>query len=135
MAIQLSTALRDAMIGQYEPTIGALPKLQLRSGAPPVDCAAADAGTLLDQITLPSDWMTAPLNGSISLSGTWIGTGALAAGTVGHYRIKDSTGATTYEQGAVTITGGGGDLTLDNPALAIGQIVTVTSWVRTQSGA
>jgi hypothetical protein len=135
MAIQLSTVLRNAMIGQYETTIGTAPKLQLRTGAPPADCDAADTGTLLDEITLPSDWMAAPTNGSISQAGSWVGTGAVAAGTVAHYRIKNSAGTVTHEQGTVTITGGGGDLTLDNPALTAGQIVTVTSWVRNQGGA
>ncbi len=135
MSIQLSTGLRNAMIGQYETTIGTSPKLQLRTGAPPADCAATDAGTLLDEITLPSDWLSAPGNGSVSQLGSWVGTGAAAAGTAAHYRIKTSAGTTTHEQGTVSITGGGGDLTLDNPVLAAGQIVTVTSWVRSQGGA
>jgi hypothetical protein len=135
MAIQLSVPLRNAMVSQYETTIGASPKLQLRTGAPPADCAAADAGTLLDEIALPADWMSAADSGQVTLAGSWVGTGAAAAGTVGHYRLKDGAGTNTHEQGTVTITGGGGDLTLDNPTLAVAQIVTVTSWVRSQGGA
>ena len=135
MAIQLGTDLRNAMISQYESTIGTSPKLQLRTGAPPLDCGASDSGTLLDEVVLPPDWLSAASGGSVTLAGAWVGAGAAAAGTAEHYRIKDSTGITTHEQGTVTITGGGGDLTLDNPTLAPGQIVTVTSWVRTQSGA
>lgn len=134
MAIQLGTTLRNNMIGQYEPTVGTTPKLQIRTGAQPANCAAADSGTLLFELTLPSDWMTAASSGSISLNGSWTGTGA-AAGTAAHYRLKDSTGATCHEQGSVTATGGGGDLTLDNTSIAVSQAVSVTSWTRTQSGA
>lgn len=134
MAIQLSTTLRDAMIGQYETTIGASPKLQIRSGSVPANAAAADAGTLLCEITLPADWMTAASSGSISLNGTWSGTGA-AAGTAAHYRLKNNAGTVTHEQGTVTATGGGGDLTLDNTSIAVSQTVNVTSWSRTQGGA
>jgi hypothetical protein len=134
MAIQLGTALRDAMIGTYETTVGASPKLQIRSGAVPANCAAADAGVLLAEITLPADWMTAASSGSISLNGTWSGTGG-AAGTAAHYRLKNNAGSTTHEQGTVTATGGGGDLTVDNTSIANLQVVNVTSWTRTQGGA
>lgn len=134
MAIQLSTALRNAMVGQYETTIGVSAKLQIRSGAQPATCATADSGTLLCEITLPSDWLGAASAGAVSLLGTWSGTGA-AAGTAAHYRLKDNAGTTCHEQGSVTATGGGGDLTLDNTSIASAQAVTVTSWTRTQGGA
>lgn len=134
MTIQLGTTLRNAMIGQYETTVGTGPKLQLRSGAAPANCAAADSGTLLAELTLPSDWMTAASSGGISKNGTWSGTGA-AAGTIAHYRLKDSAGTVCHEQGTVTATGGGGDLTVDNTNIAASQAVSVTSWDRTQGGA
>ena len=134
MAIQLSTTLRNNMVGQYETTIGATPKLQIRSGGQPATCATADSGTLLCELTLPSDWMGAASAGAIALAGSWSGTGA-AAGTAAHYRLKDSAGTTCHEQGSVTATGGGGDLTLDNTSIASSQAVSVTSWTRTQGGA
>lgn len=132
MAIQLSTTLRNNMVGQYETTIGTAPTLEIRTGAPPANCAAADTGTLLAAITLPTDWMGAASGGTVSLAGTWSGT-ASAAGTAGHYRIK--AGATCHEQGDITATGGGGDLTLVNTNIANGQPVSVSSWTRTQGGA
>lgn len=134
MSIQLSTTLRNNMVGQYETTIGTAPKLQIRTGAQPANCASADSGTLLAELTLPSDWMGAASGGAIALAGAWSGTGA-AAGTAAHYRLKDSTGTTCHEQGSVTATGGGGDLTLDNTNIAVSQTVNVTSWTRTQGGA
>lgn len=133
MTIQLSTTLRNNMVGQYETTIGTGPKLQLRTGAQPADCAAADSGTLIAEITLPSDWMTSASAGAISKNGTWAGTAA-ATGTIGHYRIKDSGGTTTHEQGNAGTSGT--DLILDSNIInSIGQNVTVTGWTRTQSGA
>lgn len=138
MAVQLGTTLRNNMIGQYETTLGTTPKLILRSGTQPADCAAVDSGTFLAILTLPSDWMNAASNGSITKNGTWTGT-ASAAGTVGHYRLKDSTATstdntgTTHEQGSVGQ--GTGDLSLDNVVVANGQTITVTTWTRTQGGA
>lgn len=134
MAIQNSTTLRNNMIGQYETTVGTAPKLQFRTGAPPANCAAAATGTLLAELTLPTDWLTAASSGQVTLNGTWTGTGS-AAGTAAHYRLMDSAGTTCHEQGTVTATGGGGDLTVDNTSIASAQAVSVTSWTRTQGGA
>ncbi len=136
MTIQLDTTLRNNMIGQYETTIGTTPKLILRSGTQPANCAAVDSGTFLAILTLPSDWQGAASGGSVSIAnGPWTGTGS-AAGTAGHYRLKDSTATstdntgTTHEQGAV-----GTDIVLDNAVVAVGQAINVTSWTRTQGGA
>ena len=57
MALQYSTAVRNAQLDAVESAIGTAPKLQLRTGAPPANCAAADSGTLLCEMILPSDWM------------------------------------------------------------------------------
>lgn len=134
MAIQLSTTLRNARANQYETTIGASPKLQIRTGSPPANCAASDSGTLLCELTLPSDWMTAASSGAVSLNGSWTGTGA-AAGTAGHYRLKDSGGSTCHEQGTVTATSGGGDLELTTTTVAVSSPVSVTTWTRTEANA
>lgn len=129
MAIQLSTAVRNARIAAIETTVGSGPLLQIRSGPPPASPAAADAGALLAEITLPSDWLTAPAGGAASLIGT-PGVAALAGGTAGHYRLKDSSGATCHEQGTVTATLGGGDMTVDNVSVGIGQPVILTGYTR-----
>ena len=135
MAIQLGETLRNNMVGQYETTVSTTPKLQIRTGAQPANCAAVATGTLLDTITLPSDWMTAASAGAVAKNGTWAGGGAVAAGTAAHYRLMNSAESVCHEQGSVTATGGGGDLTLDNTSIGIGQIVTITAWNRTQGGA
>lgn len=133
MAFQFSTVTRNAALDAIEAAIGTGPTLEIRSGAAPADCAAADSGTVLATMTLPSDWLSAASNGSKSLSGTWEDAAADAAGDAGHFRIKQ--GATCHTQGSVTMTGGGGDMTLDNTNIATGQQITITSFTLTAGGA
>lgn len=132
MARKFSTRVRNAIANAYEATIGASPVLELRTGAPPATPADADSGTLLASMTLPADWMTAASGGAVALQGLWQDLAADAAGTIGHFRIKG--GGQCDDQGTVTATGGGGDMTIDNPVLAIGQQVTVTAFTLTAGG-
>jgi hypothetical protein len=133
MAFQFSTTVRNAALDQMETTIGTAPTLEIRSGTVPANCAAADSGTVLATITLPSDWSNAASGGSKTLLGTWQDTSADATGTAGHFRLKQ--GATCHIQGTVTATGGGGDMTLDNTSLASGQQFTVTGFTLNAGGA
>lgn len=134
MAAQFSTTARNNWLDSIEATIGTSPKLQIRTGAAPANCATADSGTLLAEITCPSDWMDAASGGTKVLAGSWT-VAASGTGTAGHYRMKDSAGATCHEQGSITITGGGGDMTVDNTSIASGQTVTITAKVLTAGGA
>jgi hypothetical protein len=135
MAIKFSTTVRNARLDTIESTISTSPVLKLRTGSPPADCAAADSGTVVATMTLPSDWMAAAASGSKAKSGTWQDASADNAGTVAHFRIYDSGGSTCHLQGTVTITGGGGDMTLDNDVVAAAQVVTITSFSLTDGNA
>lgn len=128
MALQYSVAVRNAQLDAVETTIGTAPLLRIYSGSVPATCATAASGTLLAEMTLPSDWMAAASSGSKSLSGTWQDASANATGTAGYWRLYDSGGTTCHAQGTVTATGGGGDMTLDNTSIASAQSVTVTSF-------
>jgi hypothetical protein len=105
MALQLSVAVRNARLDAIETAIGTSPIMRIRTGSVPASCAAADAGTVLASLTLPSDWMAAASSGSKSLSGTWQDLLADASGTAAHFRIYDSGGSTCHLQGTVTVTG------------------------------
>jgi hypothetical protein len=131
MTIQNSTAVRNARLDAIEVTIGTTAVLKIRTGAQPATCATADSGTVLATLTLPSDWMAAASSGTKAKSGTWEDTSADAAGTAAHYRLYASDGTTCGQQGSVTATGGGGDLTLDNAVIAVGQDVVITGWTWT----
>jgi hypothetical protein len=133
MSFQFSAAVRNAALDAIESTIGASPTLEIRSGAAPADCAAADSGTVLATIALPADWMAAAAAGAKAMAGTWQDASADAAGTAGHFRIK--VGGTCHIQGSCTATGGGGDMTIDNPVLAAGQQFNVTAFSLTAGGA
>lgn len=135
MAVQLSVAVRNARLDAVETNIGTSAVLRIRSGAPPATCATADSGTLLAEMSLPSDWMAAAASGSKALSGTWQDLSANAAGTAGHFRIYDSGGTVCGIQGTITATGGGGDMTLDNTSIASAQQVTITSFTLTDANA
>lgn len=135
MSIQLSVAVRNARLDAIETTIGTSAILEIRSGAPPATCATADSGTLLASMSLPSDWLAAASSGAKAKSGTWQDLSADAAGTAGHFRVKDSGGTACGIQGTVTATGGGGDLTLDNAVLASGQAVSISSFTLTDGNA
>jgi hypothetical protein len=135
MTVQLSTAVRNGRLDAIETVIGTSAVLKIRSGAQPADCATADSGTVLATINLPSDWAAAASGGSKAKSGTWQDLTADAAGTAGHYRLYASDGTTCHEQGSITATGGGGDLTLDNTSIAAGQTVTITTWTKTDGNA
>ncbi|KQZ31670.1 hypothetical protein ASD50_15060 [Mesorhizobium sp. Root552] len=135
MTVQNSVAVRNARLDAFETTVGTSPILKIRTGAQPANCAAADAGTVLASLTLPSDWMANASSGTKAKSGTWQDSSADATGTAAHYRIYASDGVTCHEQGSVTATGGGGDLTVDNTSFAAGQNFTITGYSRAAGNA
>jgi hypothetical protein len=131
MPLQFSETLRNNRINQFETTIGSSAKLRIMAGAMPANCAAADAGTLLCEIALPSDWLTAAAVGVKTKNGTWSGTADVAAGvgtTATYFRIKNSTGTTTHCQGSISAVGGGGNMTIDNSTVISGQPVNVATF-------
>lgn len=135
MAFQLATLLRNSMANQIEAYIGVSAIMKLRTGAPPADCGTADSGSVVATLNLPSDWLTAAASGMVSKNGTWQDASADAAGTIGHFRIYDSGGATCVMQGTVTATGGGGDMTVNNTVLALAQSFSITQFDVTVGGA
>lgn len=134
MAIQLSVSVRNARLDQIESTIGTAPTLEIRTGSAPANCAAADTGTVLATMTLPSDWMANAASGSKALSGTWQDLSADATGNAGHFRIK--AGATCHLQGTCTAAGGGGDMEI-SPSVSVtaGQSFTVSTMTLTDGNA
>lgn len=135
MALQYSVAVRNAKLDAVETTVGVSAVLQMRSGAVPANCAAANTGTLLAKLLLPSDWLAAAATGTKAKAGTWEDLSADAAGTLAHFRIFETGEITCHAQGTITATGGGGDMTVDNVSIALAQSITVTSFVLTAGNA
>jgi hypothetical protein len=135
MTIKFSETVRNARLDAIETAIGASAVLKIRTGSPPAGISSADSGDVLATVSLPSDWMAAASGGSKSKAGTWEDNSADDTGTAGHFRIYASDGTTQHIQGTVTITDGGGDMTVDNPNFATGQKFTVTAFSLTDGNA
>lgn len=128
MALQYSTAVRNAKLAAIMATVGASAILKFRTGAPPANCAAADTGSVVATLNLPATWMGTPSAGSVAKAGTWEDTAADAAGTIGHFRVYASDGSTCGIQGTVTDTAGSGDIKVQNTVVAAGQDIIVTGF-------
>ncbi len=139
MAIQFSTAIRNAMMNQIDLTVGTSAVLKIRTGAQPANIAAADSGTVLATVTIADggadDWLTAAASGAVAKVGTWEDTSADATGTAGHFVIYAADGTTRHIQGSVTATAGGGDMTVDNTSFAAAQAFTITAFGLTAGNA
>lgn len=127
MSKQFSLAVRNAVLNAVEQAIGTSPVIRIYTGPAPSDCASASSGVLLASISLPSDWLADAGSGVKTLVGSWQAN-AGADGAAGHYRLWNTGATVCHEQGSITATGNGGDMTLDNINLATGQQVMVTAY-------
>lgn len=135
MTLQYSTAVRNAKLDAIETAISTSAIMKIRTTSVPANCAAADAGSVLATVALGSDWMAAASGGAKSKSGTWEDTAADASGTAAHFRIYASDGTTCHIQGTVTVTGGGGDMTVDSVSFTAGQDFIVNTFTITDNNA
>lgn len=137
MAITISDAAANAILETGYDAVFNSGVLELWSGTRPASANTTPAGTLLASGTLPADAFAAAASRTKAKSGTWTLTGVSGAGAGTNatwYRLKQAadlgTTNTTDERqdGSVTVTGGGGDLTMDNVNVANTQVVTVNSF-------
>lgn len=131
MALQFATTLRNALLDQIETTIGTAPVLRTYTGSAP-GIANAATGTLLYEITCPSDWAAAASSGSKAKSGTWQDTSANASGTPAYFRLLESTATTAYIEGTAGVSSG--DLSHD-ATVSLGGTVTVSTFTLTSGNA
>ncbi len=129
-----STDVRNAQLDALETEIGASPILRIYTGSAPANAAAASTGTLLCEMTLPADWLTAAASGSKALAGTWSGTN-VATGTAGYFRIFDSGDSQCHVQGSVSEAGGGGEMVLASTSLTLGETITINAFTFTGGNA
>jgi hypothetical protein len=133
MALQYSVTVRNAKLDAVETATGASAVLKIRTGSPPANCAAADSGTVLATINLPSDWMAAASGGTKSKAGTWTNASADDTGTAGHFRLYASDGTTCHAQGTVGTSAT--DMIVDSVSFTSGQSFTVTAFTLTAGNA
>jgi hypothetical protein len=135
MTIKLSVAVRNAELDAIETAIGTSAKLMIYTGSAPANITDAATGTKLAEFDLAADWAANASGGSKNFNNLPLATTGLAAGNCGYYRIYASDGTTCHWQGTVTATGGGGDMTVDNVSVAVGQNIQVTSFSLTAGNA
>lgn len=131
MAVQFSVAVRNARLDAIETTAGASAVMKIFSGSVPANCAAADSGTVLATLNLPSDWMAAASGGSKAKSGTWQDLSADNTGTAGYFRVYDSGAITCHIQGTVGTSGT--DMTVSSTSFTAGQSFTVNTFTITDA--
>lgn len=100
--------------------------LEFRTGAAPGANNAA-TGTVLASMTLPTPAMAAAASRAAAKNGTWQDPVANATGTIGHFRITSASPAGRVWEGTVTVTGGGGDITVNTLSANAGDVVTITA--------
>lgn len=135
MPIRLSDSVRsakaDAAVDKLDVGTGTTGgTIKFYTGSQPATPATAASGTLLATVILPN-----PAFGSASAGVATMGdpasVNAAATGTAGWARFADRDGAVCFD-GDVTVTGGGGVVTLSSTSLTSGAPVDVTGGTYTQ---
>lgn len=134
MAIGLDVPVRNALVdtaaGKFDAGPGAA-TIEIRTGGKPATPATAATGTLLATFTLndPSWGGASAGSATMDVSPT-VTTNAVAAGTAGWFRAKDSTGATVLDG---TAGASGTDMILTNPVITNGQVLNLISGTMNQA--
>lgn len=129
MTVSFSTAIRNAMLNALRDQIdggSGAGKLRIYNGTKPAAGAAITTEVLLAELTLSDPCAGAAASGVLTFSPITQDSSANASGNASWFRIVDS--ADTYcIDGAITATGGGGDLTLATVAVVATQPVQVSA--------
>lgn len=129
MTVRISTAARSAAADAIVDLIDGGPAagtLKIYTGAQPAGPGTAPSGTLLGTLTMSDPAFGSAATGVATAASITGDSAADATGTPGWFRIADSTGTAVLD-GAVTVSGGGGDLQLDSVSIVAGGTINVTS--------
>jgi len=129
-----SVPVRNARLDGIEACVGVSAIVRILTGPKPANCAASDRGGLLGEYDLASDWADAAAAGAKVFFNPPITSIAIAAGVSGYFRFYDDTSTVCHSQGTITATGGGGNLTVENPNVAIGQNLNIVALTRHMPG-
>lgn len=143
MATRISTAARTAAAGAVAALVdggSGAGVIRIYTGTQPAGPGSAATGTLLASLTLNDPAFGAAVSGVATLDvDPALTATAVADGTAGWFRLLDSTEAAGsglgIVDGAVTATGGGGQLTLATTTVTTGLQVAVTSGTITMPAA
>jgi len=124
MIFQIATSVANAVADAFEASIGTGVTLEFWAGAMPIDTMASPTGSLLGSAALDADWMSPATTRAKTILGAW-SVITVAAGDISYFRL--TVAGVCKAQGDVTVTGGGGALTVAALAVVLDQAITVTS--------
>ncbi len=124
MTLRLSTSARNAAANAAVDLLNAGPAaatIQIRTGSQPATPNDAATGTLLATVTLIDPAAPTAVAGVKTITDP-ASVNGVAAGTAGWFRALDSAGAAVFD-GAVTASGGIGELQLSSVSISVGVAV------------
>ena len=126
----VAIVMLDALVDALDTGAGTA-TIEIRTGSAPTNVIDARTGTLLGTLNLSNPAFNgatdANPNATVSAAAITDDSSADAAGTAGYYTAYDRNGLAVM-QGDITGTGGGGAMELDNTNIAIGQVISISSW-------
>lgn len=127
MAFRYSTELRNAGLDARIKAVGLRPVLKIFSS--PQAMGDRNVSGELVSIQLPDNWMSKAVDGVVTTTAEFHAT-ASADGRAKSFRIYDRTGKTCHIEGSIPE-----DMKLDNPIIAMKQLVTVEEFtIRSGNG-
>lgn len=128
MAVTVNTSLQNRQADSVGSDLDS-GFIDIYTGAQPA-ANAAPTGTLLVSCALAADAYAAAVAGVAAKNGTVAGT-AVATGNAGYAQQRNAAN-TRWMYGSVTATAGGGDVELDTIAIAIDDVISITTSTITQ---
>lgn len=130
MTTRLSTAGCNAMLNAITALIdagAAAGYVEIRTGTQPASITTPATGTVLGVLTLGDPAFAAAANRQAAANAITDDSAADNSGDAGWYRAYDSNGTAVID-GSVSITGGGGDMQMDDISIVAGGVITISSW-------
>jgi hypothetical protein len=119
MAVTYTTAVKNSRLNAVTTAIGTTGVLEI---------GTTSMGTVLATIPLANPAAPAASSGVLTFTMPQTDSSADATGTAASARVRTASGGTDIITGlVVTLTGGGGDITLDSLSITAGQQVTITA--------
>ena len=120
----------DEITALFDSGAGAA-NVKIYDGTVPANESAALSGnTLLGTLPCSDPSAAAASGGVLTLSAITSDSSADATGTATFFRVEDSD-ANVVMQGAITATGGGGEMELNSTSVTTGQEISITAWTVT----
>jgi hypothetical protein len=134
MALQFTTAVRNARQDAITTAAGNAALLRIYDGTPPASANAALSGnTKLAELVMGTPFAAGAASGALTAGAISNDSSADATGTASFFRVYKSDGTTVIAQGTVGTSGA--DLNLNTTSIVAGGPVAVSSLVWTDGNA